>query len=342
MKSLAVLALALVAAHPLLCAAGPSTPGPYRVLTSARVGGAGGFDYVTADAANRRLYIPRGDRVDVFDLDTLTPAGCVPGAKSVHGVAVDLASGRAYSSSKPVLAWDARTLAPMKSIDVSGRPDGIFWDAASGRVFVLSHQAPSVTVLNGADGSVAGTIDLDAAPEQGVCDGRGRVYIDLEDKDQVAVVDAKTLKVVSRYGLGGRGGVPAGLAIDAAHHVLFVCCRKPQVCVILDADDGRIVTALPLGAGTDGALFNPATQEAFSSNYDGTLTVIRENSPTDFVVEQTVATRPGARTCTLDSRTGRVFLVTAEYAPAPPGQQGPGRPRLQMVPGSFAILAVGR
>ena len=344
-------AVGLVLIASLAFAAEKKSP-DYRVVQTAKVGGAGGFDYVFADEAGRRLYIPRGNRVTVFDLDSLKPAGEIPDAKSVHGATVDPKSHHGFSSSNPVLMWDTETLATLKSIPVEGNPDGIHFDAVTQRVFVLSHRAPNATVIDARDGSVIGTIDLGGAPEQAVSDRRGRIYIDIEDKDNVAVVDAKTLKVLAHYDLGGKGGTPAGLAIDTKNRLLFACCRNPATAVVLNADDGKILAALPIGAGTDGAVFNAATGEAFSSNRDGTLTVIKVNSATSFEVTQNVATKPGAKTCTFDAKTGRVLLITAETAPAPaqPTAPGGGQPgdkkakggRGQTVPDSFTILAVGR
>jgi DNA-binding beta-propeller fold protein YncE len=357
MKTLLASALAtglLTLAAPLAQAQTPAAGGSYQIVNTAKVGGAGAFDYVYADADGRKLYVPRGNRVTVFDLDTLKPAGEIANTNGVHGAAVDPKTHHGFCSSRPVVMWDSQTLAPLKTIDVQGGPDGIFFEPATERVYILSHRAPNVTVIDAKDGSIVGTIDLGAAPEQAASDGQGRVWIDLEDKDQVAVVDASTLKVTARYDLGGKGG-PAGLALDAKHHVLFVYCRNPAVCVILNADTGSILTTLPIGTGVDGATFNPATLEAFSSQGDGTLTVIKENSPTDFAVEQNVLTKAGAKTCTLDAKTGQILLITAEYGPVPapapvpagatPPANGPGprRPRRgPMVPDSFTIFAVGR
>jgi DNA-binding beta-propeller fold protein YncE len=174
---------------------------PYKVVNSSRVGGAGGFDYVFADVDSRRLYIPRSNRVTVFDLDTLKSAGEIPNFNNVHGVAVDPKSHHGFSSSKPVVMWDTQTLAVIKTIDVEGGPDGILFDPATQHIFILSHRAPSVTVLDSKDGSLVGPIDLGGAPEQAVSDNLGHVYIDLEDKDSIAVVDAKTLKVTAHYEL---------------------------------------------------------------------------------------------------------------------------------------------
>ena len=226
---------------------------PYRVVQTAKVGGDGGFDYVFADVAGRRLYVPRGNRVTVFDLDSLKPAGEIPDAKSVHGATVDPKSRHGFSSSNPVLMWDTTTLAVLKSIPVEGNPDGIHFDAATQRVFVLSHRAPHATVLDARDGSILGTMDLGGMPEQAVSDGTGRVFVDIEDKDKVAVIDARTLKVLANYDLAGKGGTPAGLAIDLKNRLLFACCRSPATMVVLNMDNGKILDALPIGAGTDGA-----------------------------------------------------------------------------------------
>ena len=303
--------------------------GPYKVLKTVRVGGAGAFDYVYADVEGRRLYIPRRDsaapQVTVFNLDTLEPVGVIPKANA-RGAAVDPASGHGFSSSKPVVMWDTRTLATIKTIDVQGRPDAILFDAFNGRVYIFSPSAPNATVINAADGAVVGTIDLGGQPEQAVTDGQGHVYVALEDKSQIAVVDAKTMKVTAHWDLGGRGGEPAGLAFDVKNHVLFAACAKPAAFVMLSSDDGKVITSLPIGSGTDGAAFNPATLEAFSSNRDGTLTVIKENSPTSFVVEQNVQTKAGAKTLTLDTKTNQLFLITAD------------RP----IADSFSILVVGK
>ncbi len=318
--------------------------GPYHVLRTEKVGGEGGFDYVYADSAGRRLYIARSSpaaRVNVFDLDSLQPAGEIA-ESNARGAAIDARSHHGFASSKPVAMWDTKTLNLIKTIPVDGRPDGILADPYNHHVYVFSHSAPNVTVLDAADGKVLGTIDLGGAPEQAVSDGKGRIYVDLEDKDSVAVVDAKTMKKTGEYSLNGRGGGNAGLALDAKNHVLFVACRNPHTMVMLDANDGKVLADLPIGRGCDGAVFNPKTMECFSSQGDGTLTVIREKSPTEFAVEQTVKTMTSAKTLTLDSKTGHILLITAEYA-APTNPPAGGRPgRGQLVPGSFSILVVGK
>jgi DNA-binding beta-propeller fold protein YncE len=320
--------------------------GPYKVLKTAKVGGAGGFDYVYADSTGRRLYIPRtgnpGARITVFNLDTLEPVGEIP-ETSARGAAVDPKSNHGFVTSKPVVMFDSKTLAVIKKIEVEGGPDGILFDPFNQRTYIWSHSAPNATVIDSKDGNILGTIDLGGAPEQAVTDGKGHIYVDIEDKDNVAVVDAKTMAVTGHYDLAGKGGQCAGLAMDVKNEILFVACRKPATMVIMGAKDGKIIDALPLGAGTDGAVFNPKTMEAFSSQGDGTLTIVKENSPTSFVVEQTVATPVRAKTLTLDSKTDHIVLITAEYTPPPATPPPGGRAgRGQMVPDTFSIVVVGK
>jgi hypothetical protein len=240
--------------------------------------------------------------------------------------------------------WDSVTLKVIKTIDVDGRPDGIMFDPFNERVWIQSHTPPYATVIDAKEGAVVGTVDLGGQPEQAVSDGKGHVYIDLEDKGSIAAVDARTLKLMATYDLAGKGGTCAGLAFDVKNHVLFATCRNPQTMVILSSEDGKIITTMPIGSGTDGAVFNPSTMEAFSSQSDGTLTVVKENSPTSFVVEQTVTTMPVAKTLTLDRMTNHILLFSAEFAPAPPGSPArpAGPPRGPMLPGSFVLLMVGK
>ncbi len=318
--------------------------GPYKVLKTAKVGGEGGFDYVYADPNGRRLYVPRSGpskRISVFDLDTLQPLAEIPDV-GAHGAAVDPQSHHGFASSKPVAMWDSKTLKMIKTIDVQGNPDGLLFDPSNQRLYILSHAAPNATVIDTKDGTVVGAIDLGGAPEQAVTDGKGHLYVAIEDKSNVAVVDAKTMQVTAHYDLGDNKG-PAGLAFDVKNQILFVECREPAVSVIMNARDGKIITTLPIGSGVDGAGFIPETMEAFSSQRDGTLTVIKENSPAAFEVEQNVKTMPSAKTMTIDSKTNHVLLIGAEFGAAPPLETPGGRPRRgPLVPGSFTILEVGK
>jgi DNA-binding beta-propeller fold protein YncE len=320
--------------------------GPNKVLQKARVGGEGRFDYVYADSDGRKLYVPRtatNPRISAYDLDSLKLLGEIPNVNA-RGVAVDPKTGHGFASSNPVTMFDTKTLAPIKTIAVEGGPDGILFDPFNQHVWIFSHRTPNATVIDTKDGSIVGTLDLGGAPEQAASDGKGHMWIDLEDKDSIAAVDTKALKVTATYGLDGKGGGPGGLAFDPKNRILFASCHEPAVMVILNADTGKVLATLPIGTGTDGATFNPATMEAFSSNGDGTLTVIKEESATKFSVEQNVATMRGAKTLTLDGKTNRVLMIAAETAPAPqPPPDAPkgGRGRGAMVPDSFTILVVG-
>jgi DNA-binding beta-propeller fold protein YncE len=332
---------------------------PYQVVKTAQLMGTGGIDYVSADSDGRRLYVPRGNQVLVFDLDTLAAVGSVTNVHAL-GVAIDTKSHHAFASSSPVAMFDSQTLELIKTIPVAGRPDGILSDPGSQRIFVLSHEAPNVTVLDARDGSIIGTIDLGGAPEQSQSDGQGHLYADLEDKDSIAVVDLSTLKVTATYDLGGKGGGPGGLGLDVKNHILFAMCHEPATCVILNADNGKILDVLPIGNGTDGGGFDPATREAFSSQRDGTLTIIKENSPTSFTVEQNVKTKMGCKTCTLDTRKNQIITIAVERpanmtpAPAlkpmappstaniPSAAPATRRPRGFSGPGLLDILVVGQ
>ena len=343
---------------------------PYRVLKTARVGGEGGSDYIYADVAGRRLYIPRGGtraipasdgtpakaaipgRITVFDLETIAPLGEIPGTGG-NGVAVDPKSGHGFSSSKPVSMFDTRTLSLIKTIDVgAAQPDGILFDSFNDRVYIFSHPTKDATVIDAKDGTVLGTIDLGGVPEQGVADGRGMLYVVMQDAaGSVTAVDVKTMKATAHYPLGDKGGCN-GLALDVRNHVLFAACARSgnppaqpaqPMMVVLSADDGHILVNLPLAGGSDGAAFNPATMEAFSTHSNGTLTVVKEINPTTFVVEQNLMTMLGARTLTLDTATNHVLTMSVERGPAPPAPAGGGRgPQGVAIPGSFSILVVGR
>ena len=316
--------------------------GPYKLARTVKIGGEGTFDTAFADVEGRLLYIPRKNpgRITVFNLDTFAPAGEIPDA-AANGVVIDTKSGHGFASSKPVVMWDAKTLKTIKTIDVQGGPDAILFDPFTERVFIFSHTAPNATVINAVDGSVLGTIDLGGEPEQAATDRNGRVYVDVRDKSDIAVIDAKTLSVVTRYTVAPTGGRCSGLAMDVKNQILFAGCRAPQMMVILSAVDGKILESLPIGSTADSAIFNPESNEAYSAQIDGTLTVIKEKSPTSFAVEQTVQTKDSAKQMVWDSKTNRILLFAADFMPptgAPrAGVAGYGG---KMVPDSFSILVV--
>jgi DNA-binding beta-propeller fold protein YncE len=290
--------------------------GPYKVSKVVKVGGEGTYDTGFADVDARRLYIPRKNpgRITVFNLDTLEPVGEIPDA-AANGVVVDPKSGHGFASSKPVTMFDAKTLKTIKTIDVQGGPDAILFDPFTQRVFIFSHTAPNATVINAVDGAVLGTVDLGGEPEQATTDRNGKIYVDVRDKNDIAVIDAKTLTVTARYTVAPDGGRCSGLAMDVKNRILFSACRMPQAMVILNAADGKILSTLPIGSTADSAIFNPQTNEAYSAQIDGTLTVVKENSPASFTLEQTVKTKESARQMVWDSTTTRILRVAADSLP---------------------------
>jgi len=368
-RSVGLVVAAMVVGLALTSAQQPAS-GPYKILKSARVGGEGGWDYIYADTDARRLYIARGavaaqsipDRVMVYNLDTLEPAGELTGVGG-HGAVVDSKSGHGFVSGKPVTMFDAKALKTIKTIDVgTAQPDGMTIDAASQRVYVFSHPTKDATVIDAKDGTVLGKIDLGGVPEQGVADGKGMLYVVMQDNEgSVTAVDTKTMKATAHFPLGDNGGCN-GLALDARNQVLFAACarsgnpldRTKPMMVVLSAKDGKVLANLPLAGSSDGAAFNPSTMEAFSTHGNGTLTVVKETSPTTFEVEQNLETMNGARVITFDSKTNRVLTMAQEFgAPAAPAAApaggapgaaaGPARGgRGAVVPGSFTILAIGK
>ena len=339
---------AILLAVPALLAQSSSGSGPYKVLKTAKAGGEGGYDYIFADVKARRLYVPRGGqtgRLTVFDLDTLESVGTIPNV-SAGGATVDSKSHHGFSTTKPITMWDARTLKVIKTIEVEGRPDGILTDPYNARVWVLSHQPPHATIIEAKTGTIIKTLDLGGAPEQAVSNGKGTIYVNIADQANIAVVDAKSLTVTAHYDMSSKGTGGSGLAFDAKNHILFAYYRQPSpVVVVVNAVKGDIITTLPTGAGVDTVAFNPTTMEAISAENGGTMTFIKENSPTDFIVEQTLPTMVGAKTLALDTKTSHLLTMAAEFgAPAPDAKPGPaGRPpRGPMIPDSFSILMIGK
>ena len=329
------------------------TETPYKVLDTTQLMGNGGIDYVYADNDARRVYVPRGGNTFVFDLDSHKYIGAITNIGG-HGVAIDTATHHGFSSAGKIGMFDTQTMEKIKDIDVQGRPDGILLEPFTDKVLIFSHQAPSITVIDPKDGSVVGTVDVGGAMEQAQSDGQGKLYVDVEDEKKIAVVDVKTLKVITKYDLGDGAGEPGGLGLDVKNHILFAMCARPNVCVVVNADDGKVLTTLPLGNGTDGGGFNPNTMEAWSSQRDGTLIIIKESSRTSFAVEQTVQTKAGCKTSSLDTKNNRIVLICTERmpqaasatptpapamnAPAGPRRGGGGRDG----PGYLDVLFVGR
>lgn len=361
-----------------LAAQQPSTDSPYKVLSRNRVGGEGGWDYIFADPVGRRLYIPRGRvpaaaatdstparaevpaRITVYDLDNpsklITEIMTAPNSNG-NGVAVDAKNGHGFSSSRPQInMFDSKSLQMLKSIPIDSGvgPDGILFDGYNDRVYIFSHPTKDATVIDTKNGTMLGRIALGGVPEQAVADGNGKLYAVMQDvPGSVSVVDVKSMQATAHYSIGDAGRCN-GLALDTKNHILFAACGNTgnppaqpatPTMVILNADNGNIITTLPLAGSSDGAAFNPATMEAFSTGGNGTLTVVKENSPTSFVVEEILQTMNGARTIAFDPKTQHIFTMSQERGPAPPTPPGGGRGRggfAPAIPGSFTILVIGK
>jgi len=320
------------------------TDAPYKVLDTVQLMGTGGIDYVYADNDARRVYVPRGGNTFVFGLDDHKYIGAITNV-SGHGIAIHTPTHHGFSSSPQLGMFDTQTMEKIKSIEVQGRPDGIMLEPFTDKVFVFSHQAPSITVVDPKDGTVVGTIDVGGAMEQGQSDGQGKIYVNVEDEKKIAVVDVKAMKLITKYDLGESAGHPSGLGFDVKNHVLFAMCAEPSVCVIVNSDTGKVITTLPIGNGTDNGGFNPSTMEAFSSQRDGTLTVIKEASPTSFSVEQTVQTKPGCKTMSIDTKNNRIVTICTERMPGAQAEATPPdgqRRRGNRGPGNLDVLWVGR
>jgi DNA-binding beta-propeller fold protein YncE len=327
-----------------LSAYGQSGGSGYRIIDSLRLGGEGGWDYLTVDTSAQRLYISRGSRVQVVDLAKHSIIGEIPNTAGVHGIALALSKGRGYTSNgrdSSVTVFDLTTLKTLATIKkVARNPDAILFDPYSRRVFTFNGGSENATAIEIDSNTVVGTVPLDGKPEFAVADGRGRIYVNVEDKNIVVAFDALTLKVLSRWSLAP-GEEPTGLAIDREHRRLFVGCSN-RLMIILDADSGNVVATLPIGGGVDGTAYDPLTGLAFSANGEGTLTVIREDAPGKFILVETVATRRGARTLTIDDKTGRIYTVSARFGPPPPPTAERPRPRPSIEPGSVTLYVLGR
>jgi YVTN family beta-propeller protein len=312
----------------------PANAPGYHVIKKITPGGEGGWDYLTIDPEARRLYIARANRVMVLDVDTGTLVGEVTKTPGVHGVALVPKRDRGFISNGgdgTVTVFDLKTLREVGRIKVGTRPDAILFDPATGRVFTFNAGSKDASAIDAETAKVVGTIPLGGKPEFAVADEKGRVYVNLEDKSEVLALDARNLTVTQRWPLAP-GKDPTGLAMDRAHRRLFATCKNEKM-VVLDADSGKVLATPAIGKGTDACIFDPDTGFAFSSNGDGTLTVVRSDGKGQYEVAETVKTQTGARTMALDPKTHQIFLVTAK---AKQGQ------RRSYEPGTFVVLVVGK
>jgi len=332
-----VLALTLAAVAPLL--AQPSSS--YRITHTYTLGGDGSWDYIVPDPPNHRLFIGRQNRVMVVDEDNGALLGEVTGIKGAHGTALAGATGHGFATSgndQSVVMFDLKTFTVLGRIPAAEDADAIIYDGASNRVFTFNGDAHSSTVIDPRAGTLVTNIPLGGKPEYGVSAGDGKVYANLTDTSEVVEIDAKTATVARRWPTAPCKQ-PVAMAIDTAHHRLFSGCRS-GVMAVSDAQAGKVVATLPIGAGVDGAGFDPASGDAFASNADGTLTVMHQDTPDTYHVVENVQTAPAARNMGLDSANHRVFLVSAKFGPPPAG--GTGRGRGPVLPGSFTLMVIER
>jgi DNA-binding beta-propeller fold protein YncE len=337
--------LFLAVAATAISSCGFAAPADYAVKEHWKLGGPGGWDLLAADAAARRLYVTRGDRVVVVDTESGKDIGEIPHTDGVHAVALAHEVGHGYTSNgkaNSVTVFDLENLKTVQEIKIDGQnPDLILYDEPTRQVFVFNGRSANASVIDAKSGTVAGTIPLGGKPESAVSDGHGRVFVNIEDKNELVAIDAKTRKVDTRWPLSACEE-PSGLAIDTAHHRLFSACGNEHMAVT-DSTNGRQVASVPIGKGPDGAAFDPQLGLAFSSNgRDGTLTVVHEDDPDHFSVVQTLATQKSARTLALDPKTHRIYLAAAEFGAAPAATTEQPRPRPPIVPDSFVILVVGK
>jgi DNA-binding beta-propeller fold protein YncE len=318
------------------------SPHQYHVVKSLKVGGEGGWDYLTADSEGRRLYVSRGSHVMVFDMDLDSLIADIPNTPGVHGVALARRLNRGFTSNgrdSSVTAFDLQTLKPVRTIRISGRnPDAIVYDSVSNRVFTFNGASANASVIDASTLQQVGSISLGGKPEMGQPDGTGMLYVNIEDKGEVVALDTRAMAVKARYPLAPCEE-PTGMARDKARGRLIIGCGNSTMAV-MDERTGKLVTTLAVGAGVDAAGFDPANQLAFTSNGEGTLSVVREEANGTFTKVATVPTQRGARTMALDPRTHKIYMSTAEYGPAPAPTADRPRPRPPVIPGSFTLLVL--
>lgn len=320
----------------------------YHLLKKYSFGAAEGstreyFDYVTVDSQARRVYLSHGTEVKVINADTGALVGNITGLKLDHGVAVAKEFDRGFISDGAegkVVMFDLKTLKTTGEAKAEKDADCVTYDPASKRVFVMEGDANSATVIDAKSGSVVGTISLGGAPEFAVPDGNGTVYANLEDKNELVAIDSHSLKIKSRWPVAPAGG-PTALAIDVVHHRLFSAGRNPQMLVVMDSENGKVIQSFPISAGADAAAYDPETGLIFASTRDGMVHVFHEDSPDKYSEVEAVKTEYGAKTMGLDTKTHNLFLDTADFAPVP-AQSAGQQPRRAAVQGTFRVLVYGK
>ncbi|MXV51969.1 YncE family protein [Pedobacter sp. HMF7647] len=307
-----------------------------RILKTFPIGSAGGWDYLTVDHSNRKLYVSHSTQVNILDLGTGDSVGVIPNTNGVHGIALVETMGKGYTSNgrdNNCTVFDLKTDKEIGAIAVGTNPDAIFFDDFSNKIFVFNGRSQDASVIDPATDKVIATIPLGGKPETGVSDGEGRVYVNSETTNEVVVINATTYKVEKRYKIE-KGNEPSGLAIDRENGLLSVGCGGNQTCVVMNIANGKNLAALPIGS-CDGVAFDPGLRIAYTSNGEGNISVIKELSPAKFSLMKPIETEPGARTIAIDTKTHRLYLPTAKLEPAKAGE------RPKMIPGTFHVIEVG-
>src|SRR5215472_3644147 len=321
----------------------------YHLLKKYTIGQAEGstreyFDYITVDSASRRVYLSHGTEIKVIDADNGSVIGDITGLKQDHGVAVATEFGRGFitdGGEGKVVIFDLKSLKIVGEAKADKDADSIVYDPASKRVFSMNGDPHNCTVIDAKSGTVVGTIELGGGPEFAVADGKGTVYVNIEDKNELVSIDSRTLKIKSRWPLAP-AGAPTALAIDLEHKRLFSAGRNPQMLVVLDADNGKVIQSFPISAGVDAAAYDPETGLIFASTREGMIHIFHEDSPDKFSEVETVKTEYGAKTMGLDTKTHNVFVDTADFAPPPAPTAERPRPQRTAIPGTFHVLVYGR
>jgi DNA-binding beta-propeller fold protein YncE len=328
----------------LLCAQLFAAGSGLHVIKTYKIGGDGGWDYLKMDPESRHLFISRSTHVIVIDADSGKPLGDIPDTPGVHGIALAPDLGRGFTSNGregTVTIFDLKTLKPISKVQAVGEnPDAILFDPATKRVFTFNGKSHDATAIDATNGNVVGKIDLGGKPEFGVSTGEGEVFVNVEDKSELLALDPKDLKVKSRWPLAPCES-PSGLAMDMKTRRLFVGCDNKMMAVV-NADNGKVITTLPIGDGVDADRFDPETNLAFASCGEGVLTVVKEDSREKFSVVENVKTERGARTMALDPKTHHIYLVTAKFGPPPAATAEQPHPRPSILPDTFEVLVIGK
>ncbi|MEO6977702.1 MAG: YncE family protein [Mucilaginibacter sp.] len=314
----------------------------FKVLTTFPIKSSGGWDYITVDGASKRIYVSHGMQVNILDVATGDSVGVIPDTKGVHGIALVPEFNKGYTSNgraNSLTIFNLKTNEVLKQVTVGTNPDAIFYDEFSKKIYAFNGRSKDATVVDAATDMVVVTIPLGGKPETGVSDGKGKVFVNIEDTNEEVEIDAKTYKILNRWKLDG-GEEPSGLAIDRKTNRLFIGCGGSKTMVVMDAGNGHIFGKYPIG-GCDGVAFDPALKLAYASNGEGTISVIRELSADKFEFVENITTEPSARTIGIDVLTHKLYLPAGKSKPVAPTADN-AHPRPQQIPGTFHVIVVGK